>query len=103
MAIAMDGLRTTWLLLAFLVLLFSGPLWTLAFGSVSVRGDWRTATHRATGLAPDPTSHQEAVVQIYASRTFGWRGAFAVHTWLAAKSAGAEKSAVNSTSKESRL
>jgi hypothetical protein len=91
MATAMDGLRTTWLLLAFLVLLLSGPLLTLAFGRVSVSGDWRTATHRATGLAPDPTSHHEAVVQIYASRTFGWRGAFAVHTWLAAKPAGADR------------
>src|SRR5213079_2118653 len=89
--VAMDSSRIAWWFLAFLVLLFSGPLWTLAFGSVSMRGDWRTATHRATGLAPDPTSHQEAVVQIYASRTFGWRGAFAVHTWLAAKPAGADR------------
>jgi len=30
-------------------------------------------------------------VQIYASRAFGWRGAFAVHTWIAAKSKGAER------------
>jgi Protein of unknown function (DUF3750) len=81
----MDHFRTTWWLLALLALLFSGPLLTLAFGSVSMRGDWRTATHRATGLAPDPSTYREAVVQVYASRTFGWRGAFAVHTWLAAK------------------
>ena len=32
-----------------------------------------------------------AVVQVYAARTFGWRGAFAVHTWLAAKPAGADE------------
>jgi hypothetical protein len=81
----MDHFRTTWWLLALLALLLSGPLLTLAFGSVSMRGDWRTATHRATGLAPDPSTYREAVVQVYASRTFGWRGAFAVHTWLAAK------------------
>jgi hypothetical protein len=90
-AAAMDGLRTTWVILAFLILLLSGPLLTLAFGSVSVRGDWRSATHRATGLAPDPASHREAVVQVYASRTFGWRGAFAVHTWLAAKPQGGDR------------
>ena len=30
------------------------------------------------------------MVQAYASHTFGWRGAFAVHTWLAAKPAGAD-------------
>src|SRR5437762_9378452 len=87
----MNGFRTTWWLLGLLVLLLSGPLLTLAFGSVSMRGDWRTATHRATGLAPDPASHQEAIVQVYASRTFGWRGAFAVHTWLAAKPVGADR------------
>src|SRR5437899_2827361 len=87
----MNGFRTTWWLLGLFVLLLSGPLLTLAFGSVSMRGDWRTATHRATGLTPDPATHPEAVVQVYASRTFGWRGAFAVHTWLAAKPAGAER------------
>lgn len=32
-----------------------------------------------------PATHPEAVVQVYAGRPFGWRGAFAVHTWLAAK------------------
>ena len=87
----MDSFRTTWWLLGLFVLLLSGPLLTLAFGSVSMRGDWRTATHRATGLAPDPATHPAAVVQVYASRTFGWRGAFAVHTWLAAKPAGADR------------
>ena len=35
--------------------------------------------------------HPEAIVQVYASRTFGWRGAFAVHTWVAAKPAGADR------------
>jgi hypothetical protein len=64
---------------------------TLAFGKVSLRGDWATATHRSSGLAPDPAVHREAVVQVYGGRTFGWRGAFAVHTWLAAKPAGADR------------
>jgi hypothetical protein len=79
-----------WLSLAVAILML-GPLLTLAFGNVSMRGDWRTATHRATGLAPDPSGHREAIVQVYASRTFGWRGAFAVHTWIAAKPAGADR------------
>lgn len=70
-----------------LALLLCGPLLTLAFGNASLHGDWRTASHRATGLAPDPATHPEAIVQVYASRTFGWRGAFAVHTWIAAKPA----------------
>ena len=70
---------------AFLLLLIAGPLWTLASGHASVHGDWRTASHRPTGLAPDPADHREAIAQVYASRAFSWRGAFGVHTWLAAK------------------
>jgi hypothetical protein len=72
------------------VLLAGGPMWTLAFGRMSIGGDWRIATHRASGLAPDPATHDDAVVQVYASRAFGWRGAFSVHTWIAAKPQGAE-------------
>ncbi len=82
-------LAARWLALA-AALLLSGPLLALAFGQASLEGDWRTATHRPTGLAPDPITNREAIVQVYASRTFGWRGAFAVHTWIAAKPAGAK-------------
>ena len=81
---------TMWIMIV-LALLLAGPLLTLAFGKVAVRGDWRTATHRAAGLAPDPAAHRDAVVQVYASRTFGWRGAFADHTWIAVKPAGAAR------------
>ena len=91
MALVGHGLRVVGWLALFVALLLTGPLLTLAFGNVSMRGDWRTATHRATGLAPDPRTHPTAVVQIYASRTFGWRGAFAVHTWIAAKPANADR------------
>ena len=90
-AIVGHGLRVVGWLVLLVALLLTGPLLTLAFGNVSMRGDWRTATHRATGLAPDPFAYPAAVVQVYASRTFGWRGAFAVHTWLAAKPANAER------------
>jgi hypothetical protein len=81
---------TMWIMIA-LALLLAGPLYSLAFGKASVRGDWRTATHRAAGLAPDPAAHRDPVVQVYASRTFGWRGAFADHTWIAVKPAGAAR------------
>jgi Protein of unknown function (DUF3750) len=76
---------------ALFLLLFTGPLWTLASGGASLAGDWRTASHRSTGLAPDPATHPEAIVQVYASRAFSWRGAFGVHTWLAAKPKDAER------------
>ena len=52
--------------------------------------DWRTASREPVGLAPDPAAHRDAIVQVYAARTVGWRGAFGVHTWIAVKSAGAD-------------
>lgn len=88
--IAVTSARLAGWLLLFIALLLAGPLLTLALGRVPTHGDWRTATHRSTGLAPDPSIHREAVVQVYASRAFGWRGAFAVHCWLAAKPRGAD-------------
>ena len=91
MSLIHHGVRAVGWLALVVALMLTGPLLTLAFGNASMRGDWRIATHRATGLAPDPLVHPAAVVQVYASRTFGWRGAFAVHTWIAAKPASAER------------
>lgn len=85
------GVRIVGWLLLVVALMLIGPIMTLAFGNGSIRGDWRYATHRSTGLAPDPAKHPEPVVQAFASRTFGWRGAFAVHTWVAAKPANADR------------
>lgn len=47
--------------------------------------DWRTASRAPAGIAPDPALTSEAVVQVYAARAWGWRGWFAVHTWIATK------------------
>ena len=47
--------------------------------------DWRTASSEPVGLAPDPATTAEAVVQVYGARTWGWRGNFGVHTWVAVK------------------
>lgn len=52
--------------------------------------DWRTARRDSTGLAPDPASTPEAVIQVYAAPAFRWRGALAVHTWIATKPRGAD-------------
>ena len=52
---------------------------------------WYQASMEATGLAPDPANLSEAVVQVYAAKAFGWRGAFSVHTWIIAKPAGATR------------
>ena len=38
-----------------------------------------------TSGAPDPASHPEAVVQVYGADVWGFRGNFAIHTWVATK------------------
>lgn len=52
-------------------------------------GDWRTASRDSVGLAPSPATTPGAIVQVYAARAVRWRGYFGVHTWIAAKPAGA--------------
>ena len=46
---------------------------------------WYEARRDATGLAPDPKTTPEAVIQVYAARAVSWRGIFAVHTWIVVK------------------
>jgi Protein of unknown function (DUF3750) len=87
----MKTLRIGMWLVVLLTLLLAGPLLQLAAARADPPADWRTATHRSSGLAPDPAVHRAAVVQVYASRAFGWRGAFADHTWLAVKPVGADR------------
>lgn len=50
---------------------------------------WYQASLESSGLAPDPAKVHEPVVQVYAARAYGWRGAIAVHTWIIVKRAGA--------------
>jgi hypothetical protein len=52
--------------------------------------DWRTASRESAGIAPDTASTKEAVLQVYGARAWGWRGRFAIHTWIAAKRTGAD-------------
>ena len=71
--------------------LFAGLMLLLAAVGRSVTAqDWRTASREPVGLAPDPAAAPEAIVQVYAARTWGWRGSFCVHTWFAVKAAGAK-------------
>jgi Protein of unknown function (DUF3750) len=48
-------------------------------------GDWRSASRAPVGLAPNPATTPEPVVQVYAARAVRWRGYFGVHTWVAVK------------------
>ena len=39
-------------------------------------------------MAPDPLQHEEAIIQVYGADVWGFRGKFAIHTWIATKSFG---------------
>ncbi len=65
---------------------------SLAAGCALVERDgrsWWEARRDASGQAPEPAVTPEPVVQVYAARAVGWRGVFAVHTWITLKPAGA--------------
>jgi hypothetical protein len=61
-----------------------GILLTAAATTASAQG-WRTASREPVGLAPDPRSTPEAVIQVYGARTLGIKGILGVHTWVAVK------------------
>lgn len=67
------------------MMILCGPALVGMSGAISLNADWRTANRDSVGLAPDPETTTEAVIQVYAARAFNWRGLFAVHTWIATK------------------
>ena len=48
-------------------------------------GSWREASRASAQIAPDPAQTPEAVIQVYGADAWGWRGLFAIHTWIAVK------------------
>lgn len=72
-----------------LVLLLAGPAFVIASGTATLGVDWSRADRKPVGLAPEPATTPEAVVQVYAARALSWRGAFGTHPWFAVKPAGA--------------
>ena len=73
---------TLWLVLApFLLPALLAIIWRLFFD----QPHWSTASHAPSNQAPPPDQVPEAVIQTYAARTWGLRGAVAVHTWIAVK------------------
>lgn len=75
--------------LAVLLVFVGGPIWNLASGAAPVIGDWSRASRESAGIAPAASAVPEAIVHVYAARAFAWRGALAVHTWIAVKPSGA--------------
>lgn len=47
--------------------------------------DWRTASREPAGIAPAPQQSPDAVIEVYGADAWGWRGWFAIHTWIAVK------------------
>jgi hypothetical protein len=76
--------------LAVVGVLLLGPLGTIATGQVDPRASWWQGSRESSGQSPSPAEEPRAVVQVFAARTVGWRGAFGVHTWIATKRSGAE-------------
>jgi hypothetical protein len=76
--------------LALLVVLLVLPL-VLSAGVVygSSFEHWSQARWDSAGLAPDPATTPEPVIQVYAARAWGWKAVVAVHSWIAFKRAGA--------------
>jgi hypothetical protein len=80
------GIILAYVPLALCYLLYSGELGA---------ADWRTASREPVGLAPDPATTPDAVVQVYSARAVSWRGWFGVHTWIAVKPTGAKEFTVH--------
>lgn len=68
-----------------LSLLLLGPLAVLGFGDLDLATHWSEASMASSGQAPTPQAHPEALVLVYGARAYNWRGAFGIHTWIAAK------------------
>lgn len=74
----------------FIVLVFLAPMAVAAgwWATVDRPSSWRSANWSATGLLPAPAS-ADAAVYVLSARTGGFKGAFAVHSWLVVKEQGA--------------
>lgn len=46
---------------------------------------WWNASRESVGLAPDPATTPEAIIQVYGAKAYSWRGYFGIHTWVAVK------------------
>ncbi len=71
-----------------LFVLLAGGLMAVTLTNCSGKKDWRSASRESAGIAPKPETTQEAVLHVYGASAWGWRGWFAIHTWIAAKPTG---------------
>ncbi len=76
--------------MVFVRLLFLFVLTASLLTGCTQREDWYSASRASAGIAPDALTTREAVLQVYGADTWGWRGWFAIHTWIAVKRKGEE-------------
>jgi Protein of unknown function (DUF3750) len=74
-----------------LLIVFLAPVATKAvLWSFEEPRQWQTARWSSAGILPEAASDPDARIVVFAARTAGWRGIFAVHTWIVVKAAGAD-------------
>ncbi len=71
------------------ILLIVVPIAVQAIGSWNDVRHWSETRWDSAKVAPDPATTKEAIVQVYAARTWGRKGVLAVHTWVIVKRADA--------------
>jgi Protein of unknown function (DUF3750) len=82
----------SWPAVLTLLLLFVAPVIVSACLPDPRHGvPWREARRDPTGLAPDPATTAEPVIQVYAAPAVSWRRIVAVHMWIAVKPTGAPR------------
>ena len=72
----------------FTTLVLAAILSGMMLVSCGLNKDWRTARRDSAGIAPNPSSTKEAIVLVFGADAWGWRGWFAIHTWIATKRVG---------------
>ncbi len=78
--------RIAYTFIIFLLLTALGPLVVVLKNEVDFSSTDPAKMSRETAhLSPLPSQHSGAIVQVFAARTFNWRGPFSVHTWIAVK------------------
>jgi hypothetical protein len=70
-----------------LALVIAPLVWSAGAVQGGAPRHWSQARWDSAGLAPDPATTPEPVVQVYAARAWGWKGIFAVHSWIVMKRA----------------